>query len=296
MGKVQSNCSNIYMDIVRASLFIIASISISSASLFVLLSNASAPACAFWRLLFSSLLIVIYVLISGKNLVFQIKYLLMISFSGFSLGLHFALWMDSLFRVPVAVSTAIVVTYPIYALLIEVLLGHEKADIYRVLGMILAFSGVLIYFHQSLFIGVLSFIGVFESFLGALFVTIYFYIGRIIRRELDIYSYVIPTYIIGAMTVLGYSIILRDNVLIYVSGSWIWFLALAIVPMIGGHTVMNYLLRFYRSSTVTSIAFIEPIGASILVYVFIGQMPGILHLVIVPIIIAGVMLTIISEE
>jgi drug/metabolite transporter (DMT)-like permease len=66
--------------------------------------------------------------------------------------------------------------------------------------------------------------------------------------------------------------------------------------MVGGHTVMNYLLRFYKSSTVTSIALAEPVVASILAAAILRERIGFIEVTALAMAIAGVALVIKSSE
>ncbi len=88
--------------------------------------------------------------------------------------------------------------------------------------------------------------------------------GRIIRKRIDLYSYTIPTYAIGSLIALVYGSIVNDNVFLYISSSWLWLLLLALMSMIGGHTIMNYLLKFYKSSKISSMVLEEPVIATLL--------------------------------
>ncbi|RLF21795.1 MAG: EamA/RhaT family transporter [Thermoprotei archaeon] len=282
--------------IVSCMLMFIAALSISFASIFVLLSGASAVACAFWRLILSTGILYAYSRVTGSRIVLRDMRSCIFSIaSGIALGMHFALWMNSLFRVPVVVSTTVVVTYPIHTLVFEKVFLGERINTVRALGMSIAFVGILLYFYDSLITATLDFIGVLESFTASVLSAAYFYMGRIVRRNTDVYGYVVPAYSMGSLTVLLYAIFINDNVIQYLPSSWPWFVALAIVPMIGGHTVMNYLLRFYRSSTVTSIAFTEPLGATMLAYLILGQVPNIRHLVIAPIVLLGTVMAMASD-
>ena len=52
------------------------------------------------------------------------------------------------------------------------------------------------------------------------------------------------------------------------------FLVIAIVPMIFGHTVYNWALR-YVEAPIVSLSFLgEPVGASLLAYFFLGETPA----------------------
>ena len=279
-----------------ACLLAVAAVSISSAAILVRLSHASALACAFWRLILSSAMLLPWLASehdgSGKNSLVVTPTMVV---AGVSLGLHFALWMDSLFRIPVAVSTAIVVLYPVHSMLFETLRGEKMAPI-GVAGMILALLGLLLYFGDSLLVGGLDVLGLVESFLALVLAAVYFYLGRMARQEMSVYSYAAPTYLFGALTVLASSLVVGDNVFSYLRGSWVWFVALAAIPMIGGHTVMNYLLEFRRSSTVTSIAFLEPVLASALACVLLGETPELRHILVMLMMAAGVALVVLGEK
>lgn len=252
-------------------LFAVASISIGSASIFVRISNASPIACAFWRLSIAS--IILSLLPTGKERCWPglSKHILKPVMAGFALATHFVLWMDSLFRASVAVSTTIVVLYPIHLAIIEYMRGEKPSPI-SVAGIAMGFSSVALLSAYTLHNPAQnSFPGVLESFAASIAAAIYFYIGRASRMLMGVREYSVATYASASIIVLVYSLIAKDNVFSYLQKSWLWLLALAIVPMIGGHTTMNYLLKFYKSSTVTSIALAEPAIASTLAAIVLKE-------------------------
>ena len=279
-------------------LFIVAMLSIGSASILVRLSNASAIACAFWRLFFSVPIIFLIAVINSVKLFhsyifLSLKYAIL---SGVALALHFVMWMDSLFKIPISISTTIVVAYPIHLLLLEAMIFREMPSKKEVAGIAIAFIGIGIFFSHAYIDVELNLEGVLKSFIASILAAIYFYIGRIARRSLDIYSYTIPTYIIGALTVLLYNYIFtKDNILYYIPSSLIWLLLLAIIPMIGGHTVMNYLLKHYKSSIVTSIALAEPAIATLLAIPILSEVPRINHVIAIIITLFGIFITLKSR-
>ena len=279
------------MKLKHIPLYITAVLSISSASILVLLSEAPAEACAFWRLLLATLILCIIGISGGLSklrLKLSLRMLPLVIIAGTSLGLHFTLWMDSLFRVPVIVSTAVVVTYPVYSLIMEYVTGTSRVLLTDIAGIFIALLGIAVYFHEAFFIKILNTLGVIEAFIASLLASIYFYIGRIIRLRASLLSYILPTYGIGALTVLAYSLLKNVTLIGYSLNSWIYFIMLAVIPMMGGHTVMNYLLRYYSSYTVSSAAFLEPIGASLLALAFLSQVPDIPHIIGALLIIMGV--------
>ncbi len=263
--------------IVNTILLIIALISIGSASILVRLSNASPYSCAFWRLLLASLFLSISSILTGNRLVLKElmdRSMFLIILSGVCIGLHFVIWMDSLFRVPISVSTTIVIVYPIHLMVIESVLQKEYPRTREVIGASIAYIGILMFFRGTVIAYDINAIGIIESFIASIFAAVYFYLGRIIRKRIDLYSYTIPTYAIGSLIALVYGFIVNDNVFLYISSSWLWLLLLALIPMIGGHTIMNYLLKFYKSSKISSIALGEPVIATLLSIPILGEVPS----------------------
>ena len=247
----------------------IALFSISWAAILVLLAGAPAAVCALWRLVFSTLIMAAACLAAGERPRFTLLNLV----GGVALGLHFVSWMKSLFLVPVAVSTTIVVMYPLFAALADALVMGERPSEMQVVGLVLAFLGVVILYFgprmQGVFIDPL---GVLYAFIGALAASLYFLAGRSLRRMgVSTLGYATPVYGVASLSVLVYVILMGIDPLHYGARTWVFLLLLALVPMIGGHTMMNYALRFVKASTATSIALGEPVGASLLAYLVLGE-------------------------
>lgn len=281
-------------------LFIVAVMSIGLASILVKLSSASAIACAFWRLFFSSLLMSIICLTTRSDIISVFKVLdeakiALVFAAGFSLAFHFILWMGSLFRIPIAISVTIVVAYPLHLALVEIVLEKERKILTSLVGLLLGFLGIVVLFREAYVYAKLDALGVAQSFIASILAAVYFYIGRLLRRTINLYSYSFHVYAVASIIVLLYASIVREDVFVYLPKSWIWFLLLAIIPMLGGHTVMNYLLKFYRSSSVTSIALAEPVVASILAAILFREVIEMLHIVCLAIIMLGIAISLLSE-
>jgi len=254
------------------ALIFIAWVSISSSSVLVLLSQTSAFHAAFWRLLFSSFILATATFAYYKKIPFKLSFIPI--FSGIFLGFHFLLWMESLFLIPVALSTTIVVTYPGITAILEKFVLKESMGKRRVFGMVVALAGVSIMLYspqnfnikEDIYTG--SLFSAFASFLAAG----YFFLGRIARsRGEGLSQYAITTYLTAAISVFSIGFLKGVSFLSVPPEGWIFLLLLAIVPMIGGHTVMNYLLVEEKASFVSSIALGEPLGATLLSYFILGQ-------------------------
>jgi drug/metabolite transporter (DMT)-like permease len=67
------------------------------------------------------------------------------------------------------------------------------------------------------------------------------------------------------------------------------FFAIALVPMIFGHTFYNWALRWISAPVVSIILLGEPVGASILAFLILGECPGSLALVGGAVTLAGIL-------
>ncbi len=259
-------------------LLFVAWLSISSASILVILSGTSPEICAFWRLFITFIIILLYSLLFDiKTLNFKslgLNNVIKSMFSGISLALHFLLWMKSLFLIPVALSTTLVVIYPLINVPIERYITHRKQSLKELMGLVLAFIGVVIAVKPySSTAGGLE--GALLAVGGAFLAAIYFSLGRDLRVSgVKLTTYTILSYGFASLTLLTYGLLNNVELLPERASSWIYLILLALFPMLGGHTVMNYLLKHFKSYVVTSIALGEPLGASLLAALFLGQIPS----------------------
>ncbi len=275
-------------------LFPVIVVSISSASILVLMSNASAVACAFWRLLFSSLIMFIIAFLRKTKVFLDLRDLTLSIISGFFLAIHFLLWMESLFLIPVSVSTTVVVTYPLISAIIDKYFFKEKLSLIQIAGLLSAFTGIVLFMHPK-FTSEYNVLGVLMALGGSFAAAVYFSLGRYIRKRRSTTSYTVVAYSSSTLFLYLFSIFLKDNVFKYIPKSLVYFILLSLLPMISGHTLMNYALKYMKTSAVTSVALLEPIGASLLAYVFLGQYVDAYKALVMTIVILSVFLTVFEE-
>jgi drug/metabolite transporter (DMT)-like permease len=214
--------------------------------------------------------------------------------SGILLAVHFLLWMESLFLIPIAVSTTVVVTYPLFSLLIDHFIFKEGIGALQVLGLTAGFIGVLLFLHPQILTGY-EYHGVLLAFGGALGATGYFSIGRFVRRKTGVLSYTLITYASASISLLAYALLRNEDLVTYPSQTYAFFLLLALLPMIGGHTLINYLLRYVKTSVATSIALGEPVGASLLAHLLLQQQIDVPQALVMTLVLSSIALTISQE-
>jgi len=276
---------------------ILAVFAVSWASIFVRLSNAPATICAYWRVLISSLIIFI---LGRSSLLRELKlintkslsYLIL---SGIALAFHFALWMESLFHTSVAISTTIVCSHPIFATLFTFISIKERPSKMQILGLTLAIIGVgVLSLSEKVYLGDIW--GSLLALAGAVCAGIYFSIGRLLRRSMSLLIYTFIVYLTAAITLLAINVIYHISLTSYPLYSWMFFLLLALVPMMLGHTVLNYLLKYSKTITVTSVVLGEPIGATVLATLLLNEVPSVITYLGMLITLVGIAIVLLYEE
>jgi drug/metabolite transporter (DMT)-like permease len=241
-------------------------LAISSASILIRLTPADPLAIAFWRLVFATSIVLAVGAVKGLELP-RGRYLTYSLLSGVFLAVHFLSWIPSLFLTTVAASTTLVNIHPIVMLLLSRSLG-ERINRATVAGVLVATVGaILITFSPGGLLGDLL------AVVGALSFAGYLAIGRVVRASVGTLGYVAVAYGAAALVSLGVGLALRVNLVNYDWHTFFMFLLIASIPMMLGHTVFNYLLGRYRAVTIAASTLGEPIGATLLAALVLGESP-----------------------
>jgi drug/metabolite transporter (DMT)-like permease len=72
--------------------------------------------------------------------------------------------------------------------------------------------------------------------------------------------------------------------------AYLWFLALALIPQLVGHTSYNWALGYLPAAYVSIALLGEPIGSTLLAIIFLGEIPTMLKVIGGAITLAGIYL------
>ncbi|HKY05996.1 MAG TPA: EamA family transporter [Blastocatellia bacterium] len=210
---------------------------------------------------------------------------------GFSLAIHFGAWITSLKYIPISTSVVLVNSHPLFVVLASHLFLRERPTRVHLSGTALGLAGMLVIGRDGL-TGVESHLaGQALAILGALAVVGYFIIGRKVRARVSLLGYVTPLYGVCALFLFVWALIAGNPLYPYQPSVWGYFLALAIVPTILGHTVFNWAIKHVRPAAI-SLAFLgEPVVASLLGFIIFGQRPSHATYIGGALILAGIYLT-----
>lgn len=272
-------------------LLVIAVIAVSFAAIFVKISGAPASIISMYRMIFATILIAPFAL-KYKNELKQLnaKDWLSLSVAGLFLAMHFAFWFTSLEMTTVASSTLILTLQPVVAMVAAFLFYKEKVGIPTIVATMISFIGILIVSWGDFSIEDLStLIGNLLSLLCVFAIVAYLMIGQRAIKKLTHWIYSFIVFGFAAVFLIIYNLLTEDNLIHYSGSEWILFILLAIFPSIA-HVIFNYLLTMVNPTTVSISVLLEPIGASLLAVIVLGEHLTLLQIIGGAIVLIGVYL------
>lgn len=257
-------------------------ISVSFAAIFIVSCEAPALSIAFYRLLFTFLLILPFVILHKKTrkelrgLSFSL--LLVMGGIGLILAIHFALWITSLELTSVASSVILVTAHPLLVGPISHYFFKERLSVVNTTGIVLSVSGViiLVYGNYGFASGIDTLEGNILAILGGIAAGLYILGGRKLRKTVSVGSYAFVVYGVGTFCLFIICLIFKAPLINLSLRDFGIIFLMAVVAGIFGHTLYNWSLEHIRASVASVVLLGEPIGSSLLAFVlpWIQQIPS----------------------
>jgi drug/metabolite transporter (DMT)-like permease len=250
---------------------------VSTASILIRWSNAPAVIIAMYRMVFSVLMLLPFFLRDGgmdKLGKVGTRNLLGLGAVGVVLAIHFASWITSLGLTSVASSVIFVHIDPLLVAVVSHFLLKDRINKRMLAGILVSLLGVSIITLGDANAGGSNLMGDLLALVGGVMLGVYLLGGRYYRGYLDLTTYVTPVYATAALVLFLMSIVTGAPLTGYPAREYLLFIVIALVPMIFGHTLYNWALK-YVSAPVVSVSLLgEPVGASILAYLFLNEAPS----------------------
>jgi drug/metabolite transporter (DMT)-like permease len=251
-------------------------LAVSFASILIRECGLPALTIAPWRLTLATLFFVSvgtarrvrWRALRGRDLVLAIG-------AGIFLALHFASWISSLSYTSVASSVVLVATNPLWVAVGARLFLGEPATRRTWTGLALAFAGSAVVGFASRDGGHPD--GLFGDVLalaGAICGAAYILIGRRLRGKVDLVEYVSVVYGGAAFFLWAMALVAGAPLVGFTAREWGFLVAIAAVPQVIGHSILNWALRFLPSTQVALSILGEPVGASLLAWWLLGEPVG----------------------
>jgi len=296
-------------------LLLVGILAVSTAAILIrlILLEASALVIAAYRLALSALISGLLLLISHKSEYTQLnrKDIGLLVLSGVFLSAHFAAWITSLEFISVSSSVILVTTTPLWVALLSPVVLKEKVSSRFYWGMAVAIIGGICIAISSpcrlSSVGLRCSGSVFErgsqtlwgmalALFGAWMASGYMLIGRKMRLKMDNLSYTTAVYTISAIVLILVVILRGEKVLGYSPQIYALFVALAVIPQLLGHSVLNYSLEVLPATVVSMALLGEPIGSTILAVIFLNEIPSTLEIIGGIFILLGIVISVLPES
>ena len=248
-------------------------IGVSTGSIFARLADAPAIVTAAYRVGLATLILIP---VAGwkardelRNLsLHDIKLAVL---SGFFLALHFATWISSLDYTAIANSVVLVNTIPLWVGLLTPLVSKDRIKRATIISIIISVIGGAIIGFGDFAMGGNALWGDFLAVVGAMCAAVYLLLGRNLRRNLSLLSYVVVCY--GSAAILLWLIVIFLNLPIteYSSDTFAAFWAMALISQILGHSSYNWALKWFSTSFIAVALLGEPIGSTIMAYIIFKE-------------------------
>jgi drug/metabolite transporter (DMT)-like permease len=277
---------------------IIGVISVSLSAIFVKLANADSGVIAFYRMLFSVLIMLPWFIIKYRHEVKQLskRDWLFSSIAGVFLAFHFILWFESLNYTSVASSTVLVTMQPLFAFIGTYMFFNEKITIKTILAGVITIIGSILISWGDFKLSGAAFYGDVLALIACALITGYLLFGQDVRQRLSLVTYTMVVYSISTITLFFYILIKGEAFGPYPAIDWIWFLLLALIPNLLGHNLFNWSLKWVSTNVISIAILFEPVGAAILAMLLFDEYLSLTQVVGGIIVILGIMLFIVDVK
>ena len=256
---------------------LISIIAVSTASILIRWTDAPPLAIASYRMLLSVAMLMPFFIQEngieklrkqGSRAIFNLFLV------GVVLAIHFASWITSLGLTSVASSVIFVHIDPIFVAIISHFFLDDKITRQTLVGIVISFIGISVIAMGDAGEGTSNLTGDILALIGGIMLGLYILGGRFYRKNLDLTTYVTPVYSVAAVILILMSLITGTQLTGFSYSTYGLFFLIALIPMIFGHTLYNWVLR-YLSAPVVSLSLLgEPVGASILAFLLLGETPN----------------------
>jgi drug/metabolite transporter (DMT)-like permease len=211
--------------------------------------------------------------------------------SGLALGLHFGLFQASLALTTVASATTLATMSPIFVALGAWWFLREPTDRRTGAGIAVTVVGALVIGAGDLSaadLGVRALVGDGLAFGSAIAVSGYLLAGRAARRDVPATVYSCLVYAVAAALLLTICLLVGVPLLGYGAGTWLAIAGIVVGPQLLGHSVFNALLEHVPATVISTVVLAEPIGAGLLAWLLLGELPAGAFALGAPLVLVGV--------
>ena len=254
-----------------------AGILFGTAAIFIRLIDLNPLSIALWRLIVASLVLALILLVLRKKVSARLignntKHFLVL---GALLGAHFILFVSAVKNTTILNATVLVNTAPIFSMIVSTFLYSVKPSRLALAGMALSFIGAgLIAYRDAERGETANLVGDLEATLAAVAEGFYLNYGRERRGRIPLlptmlFIYLAAGVMVGATTILATRTFEAPNNLELL----IPLIGLGALPTATAHTLYFSSLSGLKSFETSTMALLEPLGATLLGIAIFAEVP-----------------------
>ena len=253
-------------------------LSVSFAAIFIRLADAPPLVIASYRLTIASVILIPIASIRAKPSLKSLTKLsrhdmLLILLSSVFIALHFGLWITSLSYTSIASSVILVTSHPAFVAVISYFLWGERLNKLTISGIVVALIGVIFINYGGFTFGSRAILGDWLALLAGFSMGAYLVIGGQLRARIGILSYLTIIYTCSAVILLVATMVFGYSLFGYSPFTYVMLILLALVPQLVGHSSLNLAVRLIPVTFVSVAILGEPVGATLLGYFILSEMP-----------------------
>lgn len=165
----------------------------------------------------------------------------------------------------------LVALQPLFSLVLGFFFLKEGLRRSAVIGCMIAIIGCFVIGWGDFQVSGLALFGDILALIVAGVISLYFFVGQIVRKDTGVLTYSVLSYFSGVVFLFIYAVIKHNHFTGYTASTWGAFLGLALISTIGSQFVFNLLLKNVSASVVTMTILGEPIGTCILAYFILKE-------------------------
>jgi len=191
--------------------------------------------------------------------------------AGVLYAVHFGAWIGSLDLTTVAASVSLVTATPLILAVVGVVTGRDRPKGLLWVSLALGVAGVAIIGAADLSLSGRAFAGDGLALAGTLAMAGFLLLVRRLGPSLDVWSFLGLACAVGGVLVMAVAALAGVDLTPASPGALLYIFLSALIPQVVGHGLLTWSLR-YTTPTVVGLATLgEPVGSTLLAWVWLGE-------------------------
>ncbi len=247
----------------------------STAVIMIRASDLHPVLLSAYRLLFSALALspLFFNKLKANKAVYGWRELRLSILPGIMLGLHFIVWIFAVHMTNVANATLLVNLVPIAMPFALFFMMNERLNVPELIGTVIALLGLYILVFSDVAINRDQLLGDMLCLVAMILLTIYLALGRKNRRDVSIWLYVVPLYLVGGIFCIAIAPFFESPLRPYPPKEIALIAGLVLLPTVAGHSALNHAMKNMRGQFVSIVNLSQFIFAGVMGYIFFAEVP-----------------------